>query len=288
MSRQSRVLSIPLFLFCVVCVSNSYASRPSHIYERQPSGVHLAYDSLNVPVPGGARLTAWLCKPQKLQTDALIILAGPDAGNMSDQLDIAQSLVENLGIRVLLFDYEGFGTSSATPIDTDAIAMPVFAADLHGVARYVSATLGVDTNRIVIYGRSMGASLALTVSSLYGGCGGVVAESPYASQSSVARACTELYKRNGTNRKVVAIPDRTLEPLEVAAACRASLLLIRGANEDLIPSSEICDLYEKCGSKKKSLWIAAGARHLEVPYNEMGTFLNAVFSLLNNLDGMKK
>src|SRR5665213_1247610 len=111
-----------IFIFVIVNfagVGTSRAIKPVKKYLMTPSVMGVSYDSLNIPTTNNERLTAWLCHPVHKQSDQLIILAEPDAGNMSGEFGVAQALVKNIGVDVLLFDYRGFGTSDSIVIDTD-------------------------------------------------------------------------------------------------------------------------------------------------------------------------
>src|SRR5581483_9463869 len=92
----------------VFVATRAIAIRPDTHYVSSPDQNGLAYDSLNIVTPDHYRLTAWYCKVSEPSSKTLIVLAGGDAGNMSYDLALAQFLIENFKVPVLLFDYRGF------------------------------------------------------------------------------------------------------------------------------------------------------------------------------------
>jgi alpha-beta hydrolase superfamily lysophospholipase len=244
----------------------------------------LQYDSLNIKTSDGIRLTGWLCKPQTKRSNAVIIIASYDAGNMSDNIDLAQAIVENIGLRVILFDYRGFGSSDNFPIDTDFIALPEFTTDIHSVVEWTEKNIQQDTEQIILYGRSMGASLAITSTSLFGKIGGVIAESPYVSQSELSNKIKELYIQQHIDRPVKKALSAALEPLDLASRFRYPILLVHGQNERMISSDEVYKLYSTCGSSKKSLWIVSDCDHLQIPFKETSLFLTHIALFVQSLN----
>ncbi|GEM_PF-3904679 len=268
-------------LYILLVAIPVFAIRPRTNYERTPATVGITYDSLNIPTVANKRLTAWLCHSSKDNKDKkLVILAGPDAGNMSDELDLVQAITSNLPVDVLLFDYRGFGMSDLIPIDSDLIAMPEFEEDISSVLKYASTHLVKETSKLFLYGRSMGASLSIVAGSALPGLGGVVAESPYTSQSALQKYYSSLYHKTQSNRSVRLIRSKVLEPMENIRALKCPLLLMHGEQENQISSNEISKLFAACSVSGKSLWIAAGAGHMEVPYKHTSTFLTMFYTFI--------
>ncbi len=285
-SSTLTALTIAISGTIVLCanVGTAWAIKPWKKYSRTPSSLGISYDSLNIPTANSERLTAWLCHPARKQSDQVIILAESDAGNMSDELDMAQALVKNLGIEVLLFDYRGFGTSDSIAIDTDFIALPAFAYDLHSVVTYVRKKLQPDSSKIVLYGVSMGAGLAMTVASEFHGVGAVIAESPYVSQLEIKNYYDSVYTAESSTRRIKTIRSILLEPLETIHNLTCPILIMHGELEKQISTRGICELFMKCPSRNKTLWIVGNAGHMQIPFKQTGAFLNVVYSFLKSAD----
>jgi alpha-beta hydrolase superfamily lysophospholipase len=187
-------MKVTIGLALLLVAQQAFAIKPNRAYNRTPATIGISYNSVNIPTANHQRLTAWLCRTPKGKPSATIILASMDAGNMSDNLDLVQAVTSNVGCDVLLFDYRGFGTSDKITIDTDTIALPEFVQDLQNVVEFCSTRNRTDSTKLVIWGRSMGASLGISVASNSKLVDGIVAESPYASQKSLQKYYTKWNK----------------------------------------------------------------------------------------------
>jgi fermentation-respiration switch protein FrsA (DUF1100 family) len=267
---------IVLVLICFIS-STSYAIRPNNHYDRTPANLGIAYDSLNLNAVDHYRLTAWLCHPSKQKALKTIVLVPQDAGNMADNLDIVKAMLDVLPVDILLFDYRGFGTSDVMVIDSDLVALPEFVRDLDAAVDAV--VKNHDRKNILLYGRSMGASISIAFARGQN-FGGVIAESPYVTQLALKKYYSKEYKESGSTRKIKLIGSNALEPLASAKMVESPLLIIHGQLERQISSDEICSLYRAIGSKRKTLWIVENADHMQVPFVQTGAFLSQVYSML--------
>jgi alpha-beta hydrolase superfamily lysophospholipase len=262
-----------LAFWLLVLSTEAFAIHPYKDYVALPSQAGMSYDSLNIPTADHFRLTGWCCKPTKDSTDILVILAGTDAGNMSYDLQVAQIVAQKFP--VLLFDYRGFGSSQAFAYDANAIGHPEYLIDLDAAVSY--AQKNYPSKKIVIYGRSLGAALALIEGSMRTGIAGVVAESPYESQALLAKH----YKDENPNDKVKPIESDSLEPLKHIQNFRGKkLLILHGKSDKHILTAEMIDLIQRAPVANKKLTIFPGCDHLELPikapqkfWEVMGEFL---------------
>ncbi|HAK57005.1 MAG TPA: alpha/beta hydrolase, partial [Acidobacteria bacterium] len=90
-----------------------------------------------------------------------------------------QRLVQRFGLDIVLADYRGYGLSGGTPDEAGLY--------LDGLAMYAAALdAGFASQRVVVFGRSIGAAVALDVA-VNRPVGGVVLESPFLSLPELAR-----------------------------------------------------------------------------------------------------
>src|ERR1035441_722771 len=197
-----------ILTICLLVLSTqAFAIRPYKDYVGIPSQAGMSYDSLNISTADHFRLTGWYCKPAKDTSDLIIVIAGGDAGNMSYDLQLAQLFTQQQ-LPVLLFDYRGFGSSQSFAYDSNAIGHPEYLTDIEGAISY--AQKHYPEKKIVLYGRSLGASLAIVEGSMSNGLSGVIAESPYASQASLAKR----FEQQNDGRLVKPIVSDKPEPLK--------------------------------------------------------------------------
>jgi alpha/beta superfamily hydrolase len=264
-----------LFLLLLSISTAAFAIHPYKDYVALPSQAGMSYDSLNIPTPDQFRLTGWYCKPTKDSSNLLIILVGTDAGNMSYDLQVTQFIVQNFHVPVLLFDYRGFGSSQAFGYDANAIGHPEYLIDLDATVSY--AKNKYSGKKIVIYGRSLGAALALVEVSMRTGIFGVIAESPYASQDLLAKH----YKDENPSDEVKPIISDSLEPLKNIRNFKSkNLLILHGANEKHILSSELKELNNLAPVVNKQFIDVPGCDHLELPFKAPQQFGDAMGAFL--------
>jgi fermentation-respiration switch protein FrsA (DUF1100 family) len=83
-----------------------------------------------------------------------VIVFNGNAGNRAYRADLALALGER-GFAVMLFDYRGYGGSTGRPGEQG------LAADARAVRGYVASRSDVDPGRIIYFGESLGAGVAV-------------------------------------------------------------------------------------------------------------------------------
>ncbi|MHB8891303.1 MAG: alpha/beta hydrolase family protein [Candidatus Limnocylindrales bacterium] len=111
-----------------------------------PDALHLPYETLEVPTPGGPRLPAWFIP-------AVLVHGWESARDRT--LPHAQVL-HAAGFHVLTFDVRGHGTNSA---ETLPLSVGEYAADARAAVAAMLAR--PDVSRVAILGHSMGAAGSL-------------------------------------------------------------------------------------------------------------------------------
>jgi len=109
---------------------------------------------------------------------AILFLHG-NAGNASHRLPNAAELTR-LGIDVLLVDYRGYGMSDGTPSESGAYA------DARAGLSHLTQQRGIPEQRIVLFGRSLGAGVAVDLARNRR-LAGVILESAFTSVADVVR-----------------------------------------------------------------------------------------------------
>jgi uncharacterized protein len=103
-----------------------------------------------------------------------------NAGNIIHRLENLASLVQ-IGLSVFLFDYRGYGRSRGTPTE-DGLYQ-----DALGAYRYLLDSKRIRAERLVLFGRSLGAAVAGDLASRHKAAG-LILESCFPSVEAVARA----------------------------------------------------------------------------------------------------
>ena len=99
-------------------------------------------------------MNSWIIKAdEKVKNGITLILCYGDMGNMSYWLNQA-GVLSQVGYDVLMFDYRGFGKSSAFKINPDYLYYDEFATDLTTVIKW--AKLNLNSKKLGLISFSMG------------------------------------------------------------------------------------------------------------------------------------
>ena len=107
----------------------------------------------------GSRLHGWWHPGEGLGDPAqrpVVLWCHGNAGNITHRAEDLRALAEQ-GLAVLLFDYRGYGRSEGRPFEVGLYL------DGEAACRHLRDELGVAAERIVCFGRSLGAAVAVHV-----------------------------------------------------------------------------------------------------------------------------
>jgi fermentation-respiration switch protein FrsA (DUF1100 family) len=199
-----------------------------------------------VPTSDGLSLFAWYLPPAEPSGFVVLHLHG-NAGNIGHRA-FRLGPLHQLGWGVLLLEYRGFGGNPGSPTEsglvTDARAG---LAALHA--------LGVQPERIIVWGESLGSNLAVRLASEQP-VAAVLLEAPYTSITDIARS------------RYPFLPVRPLlldhfDTMNGIGSIRAPLLVMHGAFDSIVPVAMGRALFA-AAPEPKELWIASNAGHLDL------------------------
>lgn len=197
----------------------------------------------------GTRLNGWFFESQTKPAAATIIFCHGNGGNISSVGWMGQRFAKH-GFNVLLFDYRGYGASEGVVADESGLY-----ADGDAAVAYVVKNKGVRPEQILLYGHSLGTTVAADVASR-GTYGAVVLESGLSSASSVAATALPWLPAwlhfLGRNR---------FESARKLASVKSPILIAHGDPDKTIPTDEGRRLFAAANEPKK-LMIVPGAGHV--------------------------
>jgi len=233
---------------CYVAVAGLlYVFQPHFIYfpgpppQRSPAAIGLAFEELWLEPAPDARVHAWWV-PAGDQAPVLLFMHG-NAGSIGDRLESLR-LFHELGLSVLIFDYRGYGASSGVPGEQATIE------DARAAWRYLRRERGVPAGRIVLFGRSLGAAVAIALASEVE-AGALIVESAFTSMGAIAA------------RHYPWLPARWLvrvhyPNLERIGAASMPVLVVHSREDRLIPFEMGRRLHEAARAPKAFLEITGG------------------------------
>lgn len=116
-----------------------------------PRDVGLEYEDVQFRTADGLLLHGWFV-PAHQARGVLLFMHG-NAGNITHRLDSIR-LFNRLGLSVFIFDYRGYGRSEGRPSEQGTYR------DAEAAWRFLVEDRGVRPDEIVLFGRSLGASIA--------------------------------------------------------------------------------------------------------------------------------
>lgn len=281
---------VPVVMFLLLCLffGTSFSMKPFYDYIKTPRAYGCEYDSVTIKTADGKKLVGWFIHSRLSKNENVtIIFSYGDAGNMSYFLDYAVEMSAH-GYNILLYDYRGFGKSSEFDIDKDMLIYQEFLTDLDSVIDYVKETYHGE---IILFGHSMGASLAISVAGSREDILAVVAEGPYENTRKVLERINLKQQIMGEARrfKNESLLGTGSEPEEaIKNFNHTAFYAFTGSEDDIVTAEVIFSLYNLCPSKMKSVWIASGTDHGNIIQNQTEAYFNHIYSFIDSLLGNKK
>jgi len=163
---------------------NSYLYYPTQYPDTwtNPPG-DVTFQDVFFTIPSGSKIHGWWF-PGSHDGPVILFLHG-NAGHLAMRYSLIQFLMKchpQPG-GILIVDYPGYGKSSGKPSEKALFETG------ENACRYLKATLGISSDRIVIFGRSLGGAVALHTA-IADQCAGLVMECSFLS---VARMAQEYY-----------------------------------------------------------------------------------------------
>lgn len=161
---------------------------------------------------------------------------GSDLGSTRSTLE----LIQQIGFSVFAYDYQGYGTSEGTPSEQNTYA------DIDAAYKYLTQTLKISSDRIILYGFSVGSGPSLDLATRQP-VTGIILEGAFTS----------------TFRVIIDLPLLLLDRfrnLDKLQSIHCPMLIIHGTLDGIIPFHHGKKLYEAANPPKQFLAVA-GAGH---------------------------
>ena len=116
-----------------------------------PAELGLSFEQVNFKTGDRLRLHGWFVPAQN--AEFTVLYCHGNGGNMMYFLDTV-NLHNSLGLNCFIFDYRGYGSSQGRPSENGTYL------DVRAAYRWLTKKKGVPPQRIIIFGWSLGASVA--------------------------------------------------------------------------------------------------------------------------------
>ncbi|MCX5768560.1 MAG: alpha/beta hydrolase [Gemmatimonadetes bacterium] len=217
----------------------------------------------------GAKLAAWVMPPMQNDSTALwVLISHGNAGNitLTKRQDFYTRL-RALGVGLFAYEYRGFGASEKRPITEAGLYN-----DAQGAYDYLRKTLGVPSNRIIIFGHSLGSGVAIELAT-HAEAAGLIVEGAY---TGVDRVAAERYPIFPI-RALMANHFPSLERIDRVSMPK---LFLHANNDAVIPFAHGRALYNRAREPREFVETGGGhedAYRLDPRYLEsFGAFVRRV------------
>jgi len=245
-ARAAAVLVVSMGLAgCAVTLADFFLYHPDRVLVATPRDAGLPYQEAWFAAEDGVRLHGWFL-PAPGAGVTLLWLHG-NGGNISYLLEDAHLLRGRLGAHMFIFDYRGYGQSGGRPSE-------------EGLYRDARAALAaarrnpqVRPDRIVFFGRSLGAALAVELATREKPLG-LILESPFASVRAMGKFMFPLLPVN-------LLVGNQFDSLGRIPQVRAPLLIAHGDRDEVVPFAQGQALFRAANEPKTFLPIPGAGHH---------------------------
>jgi uncharacterized protein len=233
-----------------------------------PRAFGVQYEDVSFAAADGIPLSGWFL-PAASGSDACVIICHGYGANKGDVLMHTVFLNKKNGYNLFYFDFRNHGDSGGTFTSLGAYE----ARDLDAAIDYLKKEKPAQSRRLGIYGLSMGAAVALSVTARRPELEAIVAESAFSSYNGVVIRFARLFYhiprypllpitslfvrwRLGLN------PELSSPILHIDKISPRPLFLIQGGQDVRMPTEEGEKLFARA-KEPKTLWTVPGADHGE-------------------------
>ena len=194
------------------------------------------------------RLHGWFIKSRTQPSNATIIYFHGNGGNIGNVAWVGENLASH-GYDALLFDYRGYGRSEG-----DVDSEKQLNIDGDAAYNYIVNVRGVKPHDVVLFGQSLGTTVAVDVASRRP-CAALVLESGLSSAADLAAHAFPWIPR-----PVYVLAQNRFESSRKLGHIRSPVLVVHGDPDSVIPTEHGQKLFAAANEPKKLL-IYPGAGH---------------------------
>ena len=236
---------IYLVLIAFVYYSQSsliyYPNMPGRNLVDTPERISRKYENVLFETGDNIKLHGWFI-PAKNAKGTVLFFHG-NAGNISHRLE-SIDVFNRLDLNVFIIDYRGYGQSEGKVTEKGTYR------DAEAAWIYLTETRGISAKKIIIFGRSLGASIATWLASKHSPAA-LVIESGFTSIPSMAKRIYPFlpvrwltYFQYDTKKNVTKI------------SC--PILVVHSKNDEIIPFEEGREIYNAAPEAKQFLELQGG------------------------------
>lgn len=213
--------------------------RPDRQLCGTPADIGLEFENVTFTSEDDVELAGWFV-PAEPDSLTLLFCHG-NAGNIGHRLD-SIDIFHSLGLNCFIFDYRGYGASRGQPTESGTYL------DAAAAYEWLRREKKIAAENIILFGRSLGASVAAHLASRVA-AGGVVIESGFTSYADMGK---KLYPY---------MPVRTFARFDYNTAgylarVRCPVMVVHSADDEIMPYEFGRRLYRQANEPKRFVEIS--------------------------------
>ena len=238
-------LIVALIFVTIRCgvIERKFVYFPERDLVADPAQVGLSFEEVYFVASDGVRLHGWFTPGRE---DLTWLWFHGNAGNISHRLENLKLLHDELGVSVFLFDYRGYGRSQGKPSEEGSYR------DAQAALTYLRSRGDTDPERIVYFGRSLGAGVAVELATHEPPLA-LILESSFSSIPALAR---HLYPF----LPIGPLLRTKYDSLAKIGSVEAPLLVLHGDRDEIVPLQAGRSLFE-AAPEPKQFHVIQGAGH---------------------------
>lgn len=158
-------------------MQSQFIYRPVKGVVYTPERLGIEFEDVNLITDDGIEITGWYIPPQR--NGYTVLFCHGNGGDIMHRLDTV-NLFSEMGLGLFVFDYRGYGDSQGKTTEAGTYL------DAEAAYKWLCTRKKISEHRIVIFGRSLGASIAAYVAGKVN-CGGVVLENAFTSYAAIGQ-----------------------------------------------------------------------------------------------------
>ncbi len=218
---------------------------PYRKIEQTPKTYGVDYEDVHFRASDGVRLHGWRVPPKEADGPVLLWAHG-NAGNLSHRAENIARIQEELGAGVFIFDYRGFGKSEGRPSEEGLYA--------DGRAAYDWLSERAAPEHVFLFGRSIGAAVAVKLAAEGRRTRGLILESPF--ENTVVMG-----KKMFPFLPVGWLFSPKFDASSMIPKVEVPVLILHGDRDYIVPHAQGMRLYEAARARHKRFFTIKGAGH---------------------------
>lgn len=236
---------------------------PGRQLEATPAAIGMAYEDVTLRTSDGVLIHGWFVQGASHQ---VVLFFHGNAGNISHRLHTLQQF-SSLDVSVFIVDYRGYGQSDGKPTEKGLYR------DAEAAWDFLTRDRGIDAGNIVIYGRSLGGSVASWLAAKNSPAG-LIIDSSFTSAPDIGQ---ELYPW---------LPVRWLSRFDhatrqYAADANSPVLVVHSRDDEIIPFHHGERIFEASPEPKSLLELRGG--HNDTHVTSSATYVAGMRQFLGRL-----